>query len=480
MKTKLIPFYILTLAVFIGLIVPMLIQDGMFMDGQLYTNVAKNLANGIGTFWHPISDATWVVDGKTSFHEHPPLVFGIQSVFFKVLGNSMYVERFYSFLTACITAFLMILLWKEITKNNVEMRNYSWLPILLWIIVPVAYWTFQNNMQENTMGIFSLLAVFLIIRGLTIDKYAFVYMCAAGVMVFLASLSKGLPGIFPIGTIGLYWLIYRKPKFYKIAIYTLIIAIIPVIIYYFVLLNAEAKDALNFYLNHRLLGRVDNQPTVTNRFHTIIAIFSQLLPVLIICGIMIFVFWKKSVKEWFAYKKEFILFISIGLSASLPLMLTMVQKDFYFSHAIPYFGLAFALLLAPGISLLINKIETTKTGFKIFRGVSIVLLVFAIAFSIYNIGGQSRDKDALSDIYQLGKIIPNNSIIHIEDAIIEEFGPRFYLVRYYNISSKDGTNDYDYKLIYKNGDTTGTYSYQKVPIVTVRYDLYKKIESKLP
>jgi 4-amino-4-deoxy-L-arabinose transferase-like glycosyltransferase len=93
---------------FLGLILPVLIQDGFFMDGLLYTCVAKNQGNGIGSFWFPISDATWNVAGKTTFHEHPPLVFGIQSIFFEVLGNSMYVERFYSFLTACITALLIV------------------------------------------------------------------------------------------------------------------------------------------------------------------------------------------------------------------------------------------------------------------------------------------------------------------------------------------------------------------------------------
>jgi len=50
---KNIPFQILTIGIFILLIVPTLIQDGMFMDGQQYACVAKNLANGLGTFWQP-------------------------------------------------------------------------------------------------------------------------------------------------------------------------------------------------------------------------------------------------------------------------------------------------------------------------------------------------------------------------------------------------------------------------------------------
>jgi len=478
MKNKQLPFYILTLALFIGLIVPILIQDGMFMDGQLYTNVAKNLGNGIGSFWFPIADATWMMDGKATFHEHPPLVFAIQSVFFKVLGNSMYTERFYSFLTACITAFLIFLLWKEIFKNKKEMIRFSWLPLVLWIIVPVVQWTFQNNMQENTMGIFSLLAVILIIKGLNREKFSLLYISLAGAMVFLASLSKGVPGIFPIGTVGLYWLIYRKPKFYKVIFFTIIILAIPAIIYFLLIQNPSAKESLSFYLNYRLLGRVESVPTVTNRFHTIIGLLSHLLPVLIICGVLIFVFWKKSIKGWFEYKKEFLLFTFIGLSASLPLMLTMVQKDFYFSHSIPYFGIAFALLLLPGVAVLVNKIKISGSGFKIFRVISIALLAFALGFSIYQIGGQSRDKDELTDIHNLGKIIPENSTIDIEESMRDLWGPRFYLVRYFNIGTSPGTFDHNYILIQKEGDTTGIFRYQKINTETIKFDLYEKQTGK--
>ena len=155
-------------------------------------------------------------------------------------------------------------------------------------------------------------------------------------------------------------------------------------------------------------------------------------------------------------------------------MLTMVQKDFYFSHAIPYFGIAFALLLLPGVSVLVNQINISGSGFKIFKVISIALLVFAIGFSIYNMGGQSRDKDELIDIHELGKIIPNNSIIDIEEPLRDIWGPRFYLVRYFNISTSPGTFDHDYLLIQKAGDTTGTSLYQKIDIETIKFDLYKK------
>jgi hypothetical protein len=50
---KQLPFWLITIAILIGLPGYTLIQDGMFMDAMLYTSVAHNEAQGIGTFWFP-------------------------------------------------------------------------------------------------------------------------------------------------------------------------------------------------------------------------------------------------------------------------------------------------------------------------------------------------------------------------------------------------------------------------------------------
>jgi 4-amino-4-deoxy-L-arabinose transferase-like glycosyltransferase len=78
-------FWFITVSIVFILTLPTLIQDGMFMDGELYTAVSHNLANGIGTFWFPSFSYHNLAGIKDSFHEQPPLVFGIQALFFKIL-----------------------------------------------------------------------------------------------------------------------------------------------------------------------------------------------------------------------------------------------------------------------------------------------------------------------------------------------------------------------------------------------------------
>src|SRR5690606_8532374 len=132
--------------VFLALLLPGLARDGMFMDGQLYSAVAHNQANGYGTFWLPRFSEVGVA-GMPTFHEHPPLFFGMQAVWFKVFGSAFWVERAYNLVIALGIAVLLGLLWRAWVPGEQGMRTV-WLPLLLWIIVPTVFWSFHNNMIE--------------------------------------------------------------------------------------------------------------------------------------------------------------------------------------------------------------------------------------------------------------------------------------------------------------------------------------------
>lgn len=44
---------IFTLTSLFSLLIPVLIQDGMFLDGVTYSAISKNLANGFGSYFEP-------------------------------------------------------------------------------------------------------------------------------------------------------------------------------------------------------------------------------------------------------------------------------------------------------------------------------------------------------------------------------------------------------------------------------------------
>lgn len=97
------PLLLLIAFISVALFVPALFMDGMFMDGLLYTCVGKNLGNGIGSFWDPQFSETYM----RSYHEQPPLMFGLLAVFFKIFGNGLYTERVYCLVMA-VSCFFFI------------------------------------------------------------------------------------------------------------------------------------------------------------------------------------------------------------------------------------------------------------------------------------------------------------------------------------------------------------------------------------
>jgi 4-amino-4-deoxy-L-arabinose transferase-like glycosyltransferase len=464
-------FWIFTISVLIGLIVPVLIQDGMFMDGVLYACVSNNLANGEGSFWFPVFSKLGIA-GQENFHEHPPLVFGIQSLFFKVFGESMYVERFYSFLMACITAFLIHAVWKLLSGDNKDLQKISWLPVLLWISVPVCFWSFQNNIQENTMGVFALASVLFALK-FYYEKKAISSLIISGVFIFLATFSKGLPGFFPLAIPFLYMIAERKISFGKMVVHTLILVVVTLGIYLLLMLDADAYESIRIYINERLLKRIDSVHTVSNRFHILEGLLAELAPILGVCLLFLFIKRKTIIQERSFFRSKSFLFLLIGLSATLPLMLTLVQKRFYFAHAIPFFAVSLAFLVAPHVITLLKRINPSGTGFRLFQGLTFVSLIAVISVSFMMKGKTSRNHDLLHDVYIIGNTVERGSVINIEPSLWNSFDLQCYLVRYFHISVDPTNEKHNYYLTKKNSHPGESHK-QKLELGLVEYELYEE------
>lgn len=467
-------FWILTATISTALVLPKLVMDGMFMDGVLYTSVASNLAKGVGTFWFPIFSYRGMAD-LTTFHEQPPLGIGIQALFFKMLGNSLYVERFYSLLTCFMTAGLISLVWKQETlKEDSGIKPLGWLPILFWIITPVCFWSYQNNMLENTMGVFTLASVLLSLKAVN-SKQGLWYITGSGICIFCASLTKGLPGFFPVIIFGLMWLTRREISLKKVILYTSALIAVPVSLYAGLLLYKPAYQSLKLYLTKRVLVRITSNPTVDNRFFTLWALFMELLPVILLIllmGVVFYLIFKKKPKLLSADGKAFF-YLAAGAAGSLPLMLTMVQKRFYFTHALPFFAIGFAYLIAPVISKLIGKINTPGIAYRITIIIACLLLASVLVFSATRIGKTKRDGKLLGDVYAVGKMSGPGSVIKIDSSMCDEWALQCYLIRYFNISVDVSETKRAYLLLKKTAKIDIGKDYTKVGIPLNIYDLYK-------
>ncbi len=466
MKNNLYPFYLSVFGIILIIISPSLLSDGMFLDGLLYAVISKNLANGIGDFWHLHLTKTL----SPIFFEHPPLAFGLQSLFFKILGDSIFVEKLYSFLTYVVTGIIIVKIWKKLIVNN--SNQTAWLPLLLWITIPLVFWAIPNNMLENTMMIFTSLSVLFILKSF--ENRRFLYLFLAGLSLFGAFLCKGFVGLFTFSFIFWIFIIKRNINFKRFFIDTSVLffsALLPLIVLYFAV--PESIDNILAYINKQVVGSVQNVQTVETRFFILIRLFLELIPMFLL--IILLVAFTFKVKFSNSNIKWFWVFLLLGLSGVIPIMISMKQRGFYILATFPLFSIAFALLIVERVDYLIKKINTKGVKFKIYKYASILIFAIGVSLVLYNSNKIGRDKDKIEDVHSVGDIVSKNTIIAIEPKIRTDWSLHGYFARYYSISLNHNVSANEkYLLVYKHSDFEIPSQYALIPLELNNYELYEK------
>lgn len=466
MKQKQLPFYLTSIAIFFIAVSPKLFSDGMFMDGLIYATVANNLAQGIGSFW----DLSLTKICYPHFFEHPPLVFGIQSLFFKIFGSSMFVERIYSLLTFIITALIIKQIWNKVVENTYH--KLGWLPLLIWISIPLVTWSAPNNMLENTMMIFTSLSVLFFLKGVENEKT--MYLLFAGVMLALGALTKGLVALFPLSLLFWYY-VFNKNQNFKQIIYNssfVLLGLIGSFVLLFVLVP-ESFTSLSIYFKRQIIESITITKTVNSRFYILWRLFNELIPSIIVL-VFVWLFSRKHQSVLFT-EKWFLIFLMLGLSGVIPIMVSLKQSGFYMLAALPIFSIAFAFLIRKNIAFLIEKINVTSKGFKIFSYGSVLLIILSISLNLMQINKIGRDAKKIEDVYRLIEIIPEKTTISLHSKLRNDWSLHGYFQRYGYISlDTNSTLTHKYILTPKKGKFK--VDYKKVPIPLNNYNLFERIE----
>ncbi|TXB66934.1 hypothetical protein FRY74_01770 [Vicingus serpentipes] len=459
--------WIFTAVVFSAVLIPILVQEGMFLDGITYAAISKNLANGYGSFWFP----QYTLTHFSKFHEHPPLVFGLQALFFKLLGNGFLTERIFTLFTAFLTAMGIVLNWNLLNATN---KNYSWVSILLWIATPLIFWSYQSNMLENTLAFCCLFSVYFIAKGSL--KNNFFYLFIGSLFIFLALITKGPVGLFPLAIVGILWLTLQPFSIVKAIIHSLIVILFSGLIFYITsILQPGLIENLTQYYNAQVLPSLNNTRETTTGNH--FAILGRLMLELIIpTSILLILFIIKKVKKQtteITPKATALFFILIGLSASLPLMITLKQRGYYLVTALPYFILGISVFIVPYLKFFIEKLTQKQT--KRLKHIGSILLVATLVFSFSQYGKFSRDSDKLSDIYKISSIVNEGSIISCSPELYTEWGTMAYLSRIGGISITPNLEN-EYLIVLKSTKLPANINefYRPLDLSLTTYQLYKK------
>ncbi|MCD6366513.1 MAG: glycosyltransferase family 39 protein, partial [Bacteroidales bacterium] len=264
-------FFLFTVLVAIILVLPNLLKHGMFMDGLLYSTVANNFAHGKGAFWHLYNSDTL----HCGFYEQPPLYFWIMAGFYKIFGDSIFVERFYDFLMLLLSGFLIHKNWQMIVPG--KLSKYSFFPVIFWITIPVCFWAYSNNMLEISVSVFALAS------SLFLFKYYFkgqkmVYLIMAGFFLIAGGLTKGFVAMFPLAIPFFYYLFIQRFSFKKWLLDSIVLSIIPVLAIGSIFLFETSRSGFTTYLTQRVFHSISDVSTVGSRFHIMERLVMDLLP----------------------------------------------------------------------------------------------------------------------------------------------------------------------------------------------------------
>ena len=435
---------------FFVLISPAFLTDGMFMDGLYYATISKNLAEHFGTFWAPEFTETFPWGNG-----HPPLAFLFQSIPFHI-SKSLLVAKIYSVLTYLCCGLLMYWICCELGLK----KHHFWFVLVLWITVPLVSWGATNNLLENTMAVFILLSVIFYLKSMKSRR--FLMLACAGLMLFLAFLTKGFTGIYPLAFPAICWLFVRNTTFKDMVIDTFVILLfttMPFVLVWF--LSPAAQQFFKDYFSVQIVRSIQNVHTVNSRFFIVTRFLREMiLPIVIVGGILLIAVKQNVFKDSLSSTRNrwALAFLFLTLAGVLPIMISLKQRSFYVLTVFPLISIGLGLFAEPFLEN-ITFGQKFKTVYKVL---TICVIVAAIGANLFFAGKIGRDKELLTDIYALLPEMEEHDVISINDDLVINYsaGAYFYFLKKVSL---DPWNKHEYLLCTQPIDDPNYELYRKAP-----------------
>jgi 4-amino-4-deoxy-L-arabinose transferase-like glycosyltransferase len=421
------PFPLFTLAVFAAATVPRLVHRGMFVDGVTYASIARNLAEGQGSFWSPFYTSTIY----PQFHEHPPLGLWLQSLWFHALGDHLFVERAYSIAAALATAFVMAWIWRRLAANrHDDAAGLDWLPILFWIAVPVVSWSIVGNLLETSVAVFTTAAVAAAIAAAYAERMtpAAGWGILSGASIVAATLTKGPVGLFPLAAPAIFWPISGSRRAWAsltagqwatVVVCAIALWSVPV-----------ARASLTQYVHQQVLPALGGQREVSASSLTIVTQLVQaVLAPIVFAGGLVIVAARRFVTPSQQQRVEARSLLLLGLAGTLPIALSAKQAGHYLVPAVPLYALAAARVIAPTLAVVADRIAVRRTGVDLLTA-AVVLATIGAAFT----PAVGRDRARLADLDVLESTIPQRTTVGICLASNQDWGLHAWLERRFQVS----------------------------------------------
>ena len=335
----------LCVAAVAAVMLPRLAGVGMFVDGLTYATLARNLAAAPApNLWHLHYTDTL----HSQFYEHPPGAIWLQAATFKAVGDVPWAESLHAGLLTAAFFAALVALWRAARPNP---QVGAWLPAALALAFPLTSWVFSNGMLEGPLTVACLLAAAATLRGWAsrTAPRAAAWGAAAGAVTLAGVLVKGpfalfllvLPALVP-------WIRPNTPT--RQSEWTtagMAAALMAGAAALFV--APAAHDYLARYGQQQIWDSLrGGREVATSRLTALNRLFSELaVPTLLGLGMHAAV--RRLRRQPLAQPAVLPArgWGVLGLSASLPVLLSPKQSGWYIYQSLPFFALALACWMGP-------------------------------------------------------------------------------------------------------------------------------------
>lgn len=468
-------FWGLAACAFLVPALPRLVSRGLFMDGLWYAVIARNQALGDGSFWRPMLTPTL---RPGFFADHPPLAFALEAGFFRLLGDHWWVAGVYSLATALVTMGLLVGLWRAVERDigasPPSVAALGWLPVLFWVAIPLVAWSFSNNMLENTMGVFVLLAAAAAWRAAT-SPHGIAWSAAAGAALFGALLSKGVTGLFPLAFPLVLALTLRRPSPGRAAAHTLVMLGTIAGLLALALRSPGAEAYLERYLAGNFLPVVAGERgTVAHPFHIVGKLGLELLPALVVAALVAWAGGARGRALGGPRARAAAAFALLGLAGSLPLVLSPVQSGFYLVPSFAPFALALALVARPSAEAILAWLAARPAWRAGLGAASALLVAGTLAHAATQAGAVRGPGSLIQDVRAIVGVVPPRTTVGACPALYPAWSLHGYFALYGRVALDANSSAHEY-FVATDAACAPPPGFARVDLPTVEYHLYRRV-----
>jgi len=310
---------------------------------------------------------------KLSFHDHPPLLFGIERILFSLIGDSLFVLRLPHAIFGLASIFILYLIGSSLHSQKMGLLAASIAALNSYMI-----WTARIGLQEAAAIFFILLSLYLLIKACAKPKL----FLAWGIAFGLGLLTKFT--VLIVLPISLFYILFAGRKLYKekFLYFGLLIAFIfflPVIIYNYNLYQISGhfdlqfsaifnQDTPEWQTRGQIVGSLAERINIF--FPNLWKLYSPIFFMASI-GAYLYVGWQLIYKKVFEQNNQIELWPFVATNFMILFVIYIAPTVRFLAMLVPFF----ILLIAYGAVQLL-KIERV-------RKISIVILIAFILYEGY-------------------------------------------------------------------------------------------------